>query len=56
MYAEFHGGYIAPCEVITEIPGWTKVLLRLPEPYEQLNWAQWIRKSQLLNENEVIEA
>jgi hypothetical protein len=56
MYAEFHGGYIAPCEVIQEIPGWATVVLRPPPPYQQHSWSQWIRKSQLLTEDQVTEA
>jgi hypothetical protein len=54
MYAEFHGGYIAPCEVVKEIPGWAKVILR-PASHPRLSWSQWIRKAQLLTEDEVIE-
>jgi len=53
MYAEFHGGYIVPCELIKRMPGWALVRLRPLEPYDHLSWTQTIRLSQLLTEQEV---
>lgn len=62
MYVEFPGGarepdgYIAPCEVIKEIPGWAQVRLRPAPPNDDLSWSQWVRKAQLLRPDEVEES
>jgi hypothetical protein len=59
MYVEFPCGstdsepYIAPCEVLKRIPGWTKVVLSGMPPYQRLSWAQWVRDTQLLTPEEV---
>lgn len=49
-------GYIAPCEILYEIPGWVKVVLRAAAPYQRHDWAQWVRKCHVLDEKDVVEA
>lgn len=61
-YVEFPGGtrepdgYIVPCEVIREIPGWVQVRLTAAPPNHMHHWKQWVRKSQLLTEEQVTES
>ncbi|QHB37468.1 hypothetical protein SEA_LEOPARD_62 [Mycobacterium phage Leopard] len=59
VYVEFPGGavdpepYVVPCEVVKEIPGWAKVVLRPAPPRQRHDWSQWVRKQQILTENDV---
>lgn len=46
-------GYVAPCRVLKEIPGHAQVLLSAAPPYERHNWVQWVRKSQLVAEDDL---
>lgn len=59
MYVEFPSGtaypdgYIAECEVLYEIPGWVKVVLRPAPPRHRHSWSQWVRKARLFSEDDV---
>jgi hypothetical protein len=48
------GGYIVPVELTERTSGnQTLVILRGEEPYQRLTWAQWVRNTQLIMDEEV---
>lgn len=59
MYVRFPGGttypegYVVPCDVIREMPGWTQVRLTAAPPKHMHHWKQWVRNTQLLTDKEV---